>query len=257
MGKKIIIGCFAIIGALFLVFGIIVAFFVVSDFKQEDKLDAELEEIYELSWNPENADFKEISKRLNRIVTKDDYAVVEKAMKSYISDVFENNMRIVELLDDEGLVNVLTAENYENDGPEFSQTKIYISRTRGAYQECKRVHKELLTEDKMMSYIENCDVDSYYVDFYQERMDTVLSWDEDGTVEESLNFMLNLMDLFDDVISFLSENKSSWEIVDGYITFDNDDLAEQYDNLLYRLYEEDTYKEEVPLENNGTGLIRL
>lgn len=85
----------------------------------------------------------------------------------------------------------------------------------------------------------------------------MLSWDEDGTVEESLNFMLNLMDLFDDVISFLSENKSSWEIVDGYITFDNDDLAEQYDNLLYRLYEEDTYTEEVPLENNGTGLIRL
>ena len=257
MGKKIIIGCIAVIGALFLAFGIIVAFFVVSDFKQEDKLDAELEEIYELSWDPESADFKEISKRLNRIVTKDDYAVVEKAMKDYISDIFENNMRIVELLDDEGLENVLTAENYEKDGPEFSQTKIYISRTRGAYQECKRVHKELLTEDKMMSYIENCDVDSYYVDFYKERMDTMLSWDEDGTVEESLNFMLNLMDLFDDVISFLSENKSSWEIVDGYITFDNDDLAEQYDNLLYRLYEEDTYTEEVPLENNGTGLIRL
>lgn len=257
MGKKIIIGCIAVIGALFLAFGIIVAFFVVSDFKQEGKLDAELEEIYELSSDPENINLKEINIRLNRVVTKDDYAVVEKAMKAYISDVVENNLSIVTLLDDEALVSVLTAENYENDGPDFTQTKKYISRTRGAFQECKRNHKELLTEDKMLSYIEDCGLDSYYLDFYEERMRTMLDWDADGSVDESLNFMLNLMDLFDDVISFLSENKSSWEIVDGYITFDNDDLAEQYDNLLYRLYEEDTYTEEVPLENNGTGLIRL
>ena len=57
MGKKIIIGCIAVIGGIFLVVGIIVTFFVVSDFKQEGKLDAELEEIYELSSDPENINF--------------------------------------------------------------------------------------------------------------------------------------------------------------------------------------------------------
>ena len=162
MGKKILIGCIAFIGVIFLVFGIIVTVFVVSDFKQEDKLDAELEEIYELSWDPENMDFNEISKRLKRIVTKDDYAVVEKAMKDYISDIMENDLRILELLDDEKVLTVLTVENYENDGPNFSQTKRYIGRMRSDFQECKQIHRELKTEARMMSYIENCDLDSYF-----------------------------------------------------------------------------------------------
>lgn len=257
MGKKVLIGCIAIIGGVFLVFGIIVAYFVVSDFKQEARLDTELEEIYELSSDPENMNLKEINLRLNRVVTKDDYAVVEKAMKAYISDMFENNLNIITLLDDEALVCVLTWENYENDGPDFTRTKKYISRMRGAFQECKRNHKELLKEDKMRSYIENCALDGYYLDFYEERMGTLLEWDTDGSVEESLDFMLELMDVYEGVICFLSDNRESWKVEDGYITFENDELTAKYDSLLYELYEDDAYTEEVPPEDEGMGLIQL
>lgn len=35
MGKKVLIGCIAVIGGIFLVFGIIVAYFVVSDFSRK------------------------------------------------------------------------------------------------------------------------------------------------------------------------------------------------------------------------------
>lgn len=257
MGKKILIGCIAFIGAIFLVFGIIVTVFVVSDFKQEDKLDEELEEIYELSWDPENMDFNEISKRLKRIVTKDDYAVVEKAMKDYISDIMENDLRILELLDDEKVLTVLTVENYENDGPNFSQTKRYIGRMRSDFQECKQIHRELKTEARMMSYIENCDLDSYFEDFYRERMKPMKDWDADGTMEESLDYMIHLMDIFEDIICFLSDNQGYWEIEDEYINFESDELAEQYDELLYGLYEDDINTEEIPLEDGGAGFIQL
>ncbi len=257
MGKKIFIGCIAFVGAVFLIFGIIVTVFVVSDFKQEGKLDAELEEIYELSWNPENMDFEEVNKRLNRVVTKDDYAIVEKAMKVYISDIIDNNVRIAELLNDEGIPKVLTSENYENDGPDFFQTKKYIGRMRAGFQECKQIHKELVTEDKMMSYIENYDLDSYYVEFYQGRMNPVKDWDSEKIMEESLEDMVDLMDIFEDVIYFLSENQGHWEIEDGYIFFENDALARRYDGLLYKLYEDGIDAEEIPLEDNGTGWIQL
>ena len=122
---------------------------------------------------------------------------------------------------------------------------------------CKRNHKELLTEDKMMSYIEDCGLDSYYLDFYEERMSRMLDWDADGSVEESLDFMLELMDIYEGVIRFLSDNRGLWEVEDGYITFENDDLAAQYDSLLYELYEEDTYSEEVSPEDEELSLIHI
>ena len=178
-------------------------------------------------------------------------------MKAYISDILENNVQITELLEDERLVNILTAENYEDDGPDFSQTKKYINRMKNAFQECKKVHKELSTEDKMMSYVENQGLDSYYLDFYRERMAAVTDWDSDKIVEDSLDSMIELMGVFEEIIYFLAENQGSWEVVDGYITFDNYGLADQYDELLYGLYDEGIYTEEIPLEDEEMGLIQL
>lgn len=257
MGKKILIGCVAFVGAIFLIFGIIVTVFVVSDFKQEDKLDSELDEIYDLAWNTENMDFNEINKRLNRTVTKDDYAVVERAMKKYISDIIESDLRIMELLDNEKILNVLTTENYEKDGPNFFQSQKLIGQMRSDFQECRQVHINLTTEAQMMSYIEACNLSNYYEDFYRERMNPLKDWDSDGTVEESLTYMIQLMDLYEDILCFLSDNQGHWEIENDHINFDSDALAGQYNELLYKLYDDGTDMEEVPLEDEGTGFIQL
>lgn len=238
MGKKILIGCFVFIGAIFLIFGIIATVFLVSDFKQEDKLDAELEEIYDLAWNTEDMDFNEIHKRLDRTVTKDDYAVVERAMKNYISDIIESDLKIMEALDNERILNVLTTENIKKDGPNFFHSKKNIAQMRADFQECRQVHMKLTTGAQMMSYIEACDLSNYYEDFYRERMTPLKDWDYDGTVEESLTCMIQLMDLYEDILCFLSDNQGHWEIEDEYINFDSDALAGQYNELLGQLYDD-------------------
>ncbi len=264
MVKKIIIGILAVVGGIFLVFGIIVGFFLVSDFKQEDKLETEIEGFWEMTYKLETLDYEEVYARANRVVTKDDYALVERAMKAYIWDIFENNIKILSLLADENISNVLSSENYAADGPDFPKTKEYIRHMRSEFQECKREHKELAAEDRMMSYVEKYDLDSYYLDFYRERMDIVRSWDSDGEFEGQIDILLDWMDSFETVISFLEENKGKWEIVNDYLTFEDDELTEQYEALLDGIFEdeapEEEYEEsygEIPLDEEGTGLIQL
>ena len=80
MVKKIIIGILAVVGGIFLVFGIIVGFFLVSDFKQEDKLETEIEGFWEMTYKLETLDYEEVYARANRVVTKDDYALVESCL---------------------------------------------------------------------------------------------------------------------------------------------------------------------------------
>ena len=113
MKKKIVI-IIAII--LILIIGTI-AYFVISDLKQEEKLRTEMDEVYSLMGS-ENIDYSQIEERLNRVVTKGDYATIEKALKNFLSDRVENNTRIYEILADERIVNNLTPENYRTDGPE-------------------------------------------------------------------------------------------------------------------------------------------
>ena len=108
---------------------VVVGYFVFSDMMQEDKLKTELSELNELV-NAENIDMDAVNSRLDRIVTNGDYAIVEEAFKSYLRENFDNSIQIAEILNDEKLTTLLTVENYESDGKDFTESKEYITNTR-------------------------------------------------------------------------------------------------------------------------------
>ena len=218
-----------------LLFICLIAYYVVVDLNQEKKLKKELDEIYEMT-NQENIDVDKIYERLDKIVTKDDYAKVEEAFKQYLKDNFDNSLKIAEILSDERLVTILTANNYLEDGKEFIETKKYIETTRNELENCKQKYNEFFTEEKAMSYIENKNLDSYYVDLYKDEfVGDIESENDDKTVENSINDIIELLDISEEVINLLANNPDSWEINGEYIEFNNNSLSEQYDELINKL----------------------
>ena len=231
MKKKILI----VLGVILLLFICLIAYYVVVDLNQEKKLKKELDEIYEMT-NQENIDVDKIYERLDKIVTKDDYAKVEEAFKQYLKDNFDNSLKIAEILSDERLVTILTANNYLEDGKEFIETKKYIETTRNELENKKKKYNEFFTEEKAMSYIENKNLDSYYVDLYKDEfVGDIESENDDKTVENSINDIIELLDISEEVINLLANNPDSWEINGEYIEFNNNSLSEQYDELINKL----------------------
>lgn len=229
MKKKILI--ITVILAI-IILGLI-AYFVVSDFMQEDKLKAELNELSQLS-NAENIDINKINQKLDTIVTKDDYAIVERAFKDYLSDSFENSLEIASILNDERITESLTPENYKNDGPEFTSTKEYLTKTIEQLEYCKNKYNEFFTDEKAMSYINDKNLDEYYVNLYKEEIVGDLS-NTDKTVENSIDEVISMLDKSEKIIDFLIENKDSWEIENDNIIFDDTDLSREYDDLISQL----------------------
>ena len=231
MKKKILITILVII-----VIAIVgVGYFVFTDMKQEDKLKTELAELDELV-NAENIDVDAINDRLDRIVTKGEYAVVEEAFKSYLRDNFENSIQITNILNDEKLTDLLTVENYQSDGKDFVESKNYITTTRATLEDCKAKYTEALTEDKAMSYINDKGLDSYYTDLYKEEfvgdMENAKSDDE---VENSIDDIISILNTSEEVLNLLSQNQDSWEIDGENIVFNSDSLSNQYDELVNSL----------------------
>ena len=79
MKKKILI----VVGIILIAIVVIIATVVISDFKQEENLKNELEEISKLV-NFENINMDEINEKLDRTVTKGNYEIIEKAGKQYL-----------------------------------------------------------------------------------------------------------------------------------------------------------------------------
>ncbi len=231
--KKAIIG---VIIAIILVAAIGIGILVVNDFRQEDILRQEMLEFENLT-RAENIDLEQIDQRIRELKTTGDYGILEKAMKDYLADVVNVSVDIANILNDERIVNALTPENYQEDGPDFVQTKQFLEESKTNLEQYKSEVLQLLTNEGAMSYIENKNLDDYYVDLYKEialSEDSALD-ENNAEIEASLDEATRILDIESQVINFLSENQNSWEIEGDTIMFNNETLQNQYNDLISQI----------------------
>ena len=212
-----------------------VGYFVFTDMMQEDKLKTELSELNDLV-NAENINMDAVNEKLDRRITTGDYEKVEDAYKSYLRDNFDNSIQIANILNDEKITTLLTVENYESDGKDFTESKEYITNTRETLEECKAKYTEFLTEEKAMSYINDKGLDSYYTDLYKnEFIGDMSSASQDTIVQDSIDEVIGILNTSEEVLNLLSENQDSWEIDGENISFNSESLSNQYDELINSL----------------------
>ena len=227
MKKKLII----IIVIILLFIAGLIGYMVLSDLKQEDKLDKEIEEINDLMSSQE-IDMNRVNAKLDQTVTSGDYAILERSMKSYLKDTFSTLFEIKDILENEKISSLLTIENYEEDGKDFVNSKRYISDVLKKLEDYKQKYPEYLTKEKAMSYISDKNLDSYYIDLYEDvylkDMDTL----KDDELDKAVNDLINILNVSNDVLNLLSNNQSSWVISNDKIIFNSSSLLDEYNSLL-------------------------
>lgn len=230
--KKVLI----IIGIIVAIIVVALTIFIVKDLNQEEKLRQEINEIDSLI-NFNEFDYDAINERLGKTISSGDYLVVEKAAKKYLKDTIDITLNYVNIVTDEKFSNVLTAENYKNDGPDFINTKLYIEDTKQQIENNKNVILKQFDNETVLSYIENKNLDSYYIDFYKS-----LAFSSEAEIannkqeiEQNINDVIDTLNVYDEVIDFLIKNKNDWKIDGEYIIFSTDELSNQYDELLLKL----------------------
>ena len=234
--QKIVVG---VIAAIIVLLIVIFAIMFTKDIAQEQKLRKEISEISEITANinSEKMDMTEVNKKLDTTVTTGDYAIVEKAIKEYLSDSLNSMKAITEIMNDEKIAKILTAENYKNDGPEFKETKQYLSNTKMTLELSKQLLVENMTDEKVMQYIESKNVDSYYIDLYKELAigEETVTEEDKKSIESSIDDVINILQVEQEVIDFLIENKGKWEIENENIVFEQDELIQEYNELLGKI----------------------
>lgn len=231
MRKKVLI----VIGVIVAIIVLVFAGMVIYDLNQESKLEQEFTEINELV-DAENLDMDAINERLERTVTTGDYAVLEKSLKNYLTDLLNIINSFVKTVDDDRLLNLFTIENYQTDGPNFTETTAYINEVKNKINESNQSLKEMLTEKKAMTYLAD-DLDEELTDLYKtEFAEEIASINYDDT-EKEMNSLIDLLNVCEEIIDFLKQNSNNWEIDNGTIVFYNEELLNKYNELLDKAQE--------------------
>lgn len=222
-----------ILVVLTLFFAILCTFFAgryLNQVIQKNNLRKEIDSIVEL-FELDHLEYEKIQEKLNHTVTKGDIQKVEKAAKAYFNDYLIFTTEMLDVLEDDRLFQLLTVENYQEDGKEFINTKAYIEEAIHQLENLKKEYQELSSQEKMMSYIEKDSLDESYLAFYREEIIGNID-STSRTTEDSLDEFIHLLEDSYQVIIFLSSHQDAWEVVDDHVQFSQKDLSDQYNQLL-------------------------
>ena len=200
----------------------------------DGKVQREIKQLYDLIYNSDEYDLEAIYGKFDDVVSNDGYAIVEIVAKDYLSDVFDKLLKLDETINDEKMNNVLTVNNYKEDGPDFTETKKYLNETRQNILNLEATMLDDLEVNTIMSYIINEDLEESYFDLYGS-----LEFAKEKNIKKNKENIENAVDSFvsqiegmEKVLNFLSEHKNEWEITDDMIVFDDTSLSNEYNDMI-------------------------
>lgn len=230
--NKILLTIVLVLVILVVIVGILLGGKVINKLK----LDREIKSLAEK--NIDSEDFNNI-----KAVSSGQYQDVEIAIKEFYKDYSIYKKEFMDKLKDEKIKNMLSIQNYQNDGPEFTQSLEYIKSSKEEFNKISDNITTILTEENIMSRIENKNLDNYYIQLYRnyffsedkliENLQTTYQ-----DVQDAKTLNNNLYNNETKILTFLSENKESWEILDNKLTFNSANLSEEYNKLKSNLYGE-------------------
>lgn len=167
------------------------------------------------------------------------YAEVEKAIKTYLKEYAAEIQKITDIADDEKIKNILSIENYKSDGPEFNESLPYIEELEKNLSESSEKVIKLMDKEEILGYINNYDLSDKYKELYKTLMldeKTEKDLEQSQTqLKDSIDEYKEFVQSIKDVLNFLKENKSEWEIQNNLVMFNSQSLLNQYNKLTSKL----------------------
>ena len=184
----------------------------------------------------DKVDLAKIEEILTPVITTGNRLAVEEALEKYILTSAKAINNTISLLNDENITNLLSASNYKQDGPIFTNSKAYITKTKAKLLENKEEILNLTNEENILKYFKNSTNDDYYEKMYRDlAIGNGLNKSDVNNFSNSLDTIIKLLDTSSEVINFLSQNSKSWQIENEEIYFTNQELLNTYNNLVAQI----------------------
>ncbi len=226
----------AIIILIILIIAIVGFNFAFSEFnnKQTNILTEETNKILQSDITKENIDFN--------IKTERNYAVVEKAIKEYISELKNIYKEISEIDENINPNNIFSAQNMHDK--ELKAIDEIITDYNDKIQETTDELEDLLKEDKIKENITKREISQrkeYYINLYNTIMFSDVMKTQYRNLESEIKTekskLTDKVKQIEKTNEFLKKNSDSWTIKNDKIQFTNLIRMTEYYNLLNKLAE--------------------
>lgn len=204
---------------------------IFNDIQQENNLVTKVNEINKLL-EKEDPDFAQIETKLEKQVTKGEYIKVEEAYNEFVKDVIKEISTFKENIKAEELAELLSINNIKKDGKEFTESLKMLNTSKEVANTYKDNYNKLLSDENIMSYINKKKVSDSLKDFYKDDIMGTSKKEDMDKLNNAIDEITRIIENIEKVIVFLKNNANSWEIQGENIAFSNNELVNQYNELV-------------------------
>ncbi len=163
------------------------------------------------------------------IKSKGKYADVEKVLKDYVLEYQSIANEIKDQYQNEKFTTILSADNYKNDGPEFTESRKLIADAKAKGEEVKTKLNEMVTDEYKEKRATDNGLSGKYKDLF---VDSIQFEKELEEVNSTIDNVNNYLAKIEDVFNFLNENKDKWEVKSTRVEFNEMSLVTKYNSLI-------------------------
>lgn len=181
-----------------------------------------------------NIDRDKLNDLLERRVASGKYGNVENAFKNYMTDLYTVVFDATDAANDDSLATFLSADNLEDDGPEFKESKATVSELISRLETDKEKYLSITADDSVESYAKSEQLDGKYYEMYTTIMSAQKTSEEADSDKftSSADSIITKLKAVDSAFDFLSANSDNWYIADGKLTFKTEALYNDYAELM-------------------------
>lgn len=227
-----------VLNILILILISIIIFLVLRNFLLDKKLKDEITETYNLIIM-DDYNYKDVYEKIDNIVTKEGYAIVEDSAKDYLLDYFLEVLNLDETYEKANIENIISIENIKKDGKEFKNSKETISSLKESIEKIEEEILNNLNKEKMISYINDKNLADSYIKLY-ESLDFMKDKNIEkrkSQIEDKVNSYLSKINKIEEVIDFLIKN-NNWKVENEQVKYEDEQLSIAYNEMINSIYEE-------------------
>ena len=187
--------------------------------KQNDLLTSEINSLSETNINTE-------------VKCEGQYGIVEKLVKEDYKLYIESVNKLRENYESLSQAKVINLDNYENDGPEFTES---LGLLNGIKDENAKIIEELTAltdETKINEKAATAGLESRFVDMYKDILAQIKLNDGISSIKEADTKYSAYNDSLIAVLNYLKENSSSWFIENGTLKSNSQTFIDEYNSMV-------------------------
>ncbi len=175
----------------------------------------------------------EINELANKVESSGDYAVIERAAKSYLRDVLVPYYEVAELQNQGVYQSGINAELLSNQQPDFATAISEINTMREKLTQLQNVADNLFLREAAESYLGNAELSDELRQLFDDEVKNV--YDDTALKQDYFNFINTYQprtDYYAKILDFLVANQKNWHLEDNKIIFKTTALTRQYNTLV-------------------------